>query len=234
VGSPAPISAANQGLDPEKSETLEVGAKKSFFDGALGLSGSLFKVLKSNAVITDPATGTATIQSGERDRVQGLELSVTGQITDKWNILGAYTFLDSKVTADNFCNATTLLCAPNPFTVGTQVIFVPKNAGSIWTSYKLDDFVPGLGIGGGVTYQSKLFVRNTTAGTAPVATGLSRIAIIPRTLEFDTVATYDIEKFHFQFNVNNIANELNYTQVFGNRATPAAGRTFIFSVGVDL
>jgi len=234
VGSPTPITTANQGLDPELSETLEFGAKKSFFNGALGLSGALFKVLKSNALITDPVSGTTTAQSGERDRVQGVELSATGQITDKWNILAAYTFLDSKVTSDNFCNTTTLLCAPNPYTIGTQVIFVPKNAASFWTSYKLDDFVPGLGLGGGMVYQSKLFVRNTTAGPSPVATGLSRIAVIPRTLELDTVATYDIDRYHFQFNVNNLTDELNYTQSFGNRGTPSAGRTFIFSVGVDL
>ena len=175
VGSPTPITTANQGLDPELSETLELGAKKSFFNGALGLSGAVFKVLKSNALITDPVSGTTTAQSGERDRVQGLELSATGQITDKWNVLAAYTFLDSKVTSDNFCNTTTLACLPNPYTIGTQVIFVPKNAASFWTSYKLDDFVPGLGLGGGVVYQSKLFVRNTTAGTAPVATGLSAL-----------------------------------------------------------
>jgi len=234
VGSPTPITTANQGLDPELSETLEIGAKKSFFDGALGLSGAVFKVLKSNALITDPVSGTTTAQSGERDRVQGVELSATGQITDKWNVLAAYTFLDSKVSSDNFCNTTTLLCAPNPYTIGTQVIFVPKNAVSFWTSYKLDDFVPGLGLGGGVVYQSKLFVRNTTAGTAPAATGLSRIAVIPRTLELDTVATYDIDRYHFQFNVNNLTDELNYTQSFGNRGTPSAGRTFIFSVGVNL
>ena len=234
VGSPTPITTANQTLDPELSETLEIGAKKSFFDGALGLSGSLFQVLKSNALIIDPVSGTATAQSGERDRVQGVEFSVTGQITAKWNVLGAYTFLDSKVTSDNFCNTVTLVCAPNPYTIGTQVIFVPRNAASIWSSYKLDDLVPGLGIGGGLVYQSKLFVRNTTAGTAPVATGLSRIAVIPRTLELDTVATYDIGKFHFQFNVNNLTDELNYTQAFGNRGTPSAGRSFIVSAGVDL
>jgi catecholate siderophore receptor len=77
-------------------------------------------------------------------------------------------------------------------------------------------------------------VRNTTAGTAPIAIGLSRIAIIPRTLEFDTVATYDIDRYHVQFNINNLSDELNYTQSFGNRGTPSAGRTFIVSVGVDL
>ena len=234
VGSPTPITTANQALDPELSETLEIGAKKSFFDGALGLSGSVFKVLKSNSVITDPVSGISTAQSGEKDRVQGLEFSATGQITEQWNVLAAYTFLDSKVTSDNFCNTTTLVCAPNPYTIGTQVIFVPKNAFSLWSSYKLDDFVPGLGVGGGAVYQSRLFARNTTAGTAPVATGLSRTAVIPRTLEFDAVATYDIRQFHFQFNVNNISDELNYTQSFGNRGTPSAGRTFIVSAGVNL
>jgi catecholate siderophore receptor len=234
VGSPTPLTTANQVLDPELSETLEIGAKKSFFDGALGLSGSVFNVLKSNSLITDPATGTATAQSGERDRVQGLELSVTGQITEQWNVLGSYTFLDSKVTSDNSCGGTPVLCKPNPYTIGSQVIFVPKNAFSLWSSYKLDDFVPGLGIGGGAVYQSKLYARNTIAGTAPNPTGLSRIAVIPRTLEFDSVATYDIDRYHFQFNINNLTDELNYTQSFGNRGTPSAGRTYIFSVGVDL
>ena len=235
VGSPTPITTTNQTLDPETSETLELGAKHSFFNGALGLSGSLFKVLKSNAMITDPVSGTATAQSGERDRVQGFELSATGQITEQWNVVGAYTFLDSKVTADNSCTtAPPLVCKPNPTTIGTQVIFVPKNAFSLWSSYKLDDFVPGLGIGGGAVYQSKLFVRNTIAGTAPNPTGLSRIAVIPRTLEFDAVATYDIDRYHFQFNVNNISDELNYSQSFGNRGTPSAGRTFILSAGINL
>jgi catecholate siderophore receptor len=234
VGSPTPITTANQALDPELSETLEIGAKKSFFDGALGLAGSIFNVLKSNALITDPATGTATVQSGERDRVQGFEFSATGQITEKWNVLASYTFLDSKVTSDNSCGGTPVVCKRNPYTIGTQVIFVPKNAFSLWSSYKLDDLIPGLGIGGGVVYQSKLYARNTIAGTAPSPTGLSRIAVIPRTLEFDAVATYDIEKYHFQFNVNNISDELNYSQSFGNRGTPSAGRTFIASVGLDL
>jgi catecholate siderophore receptor len=234
VGQPTPLTTANQALDPEKSETIEAGAKKSFFDGVLGLSASIFRVQKSNALITDPTSGTATAQSGERDRVQGVELQATGQITPDWNVIAAYTFLNSKVTADNYCGGTPSVCLPNPYTVGTQVIFVPKNAASIWSSYKLDELVPGLGFGGGLVYQSKLFVRNTTAGTAPVATGLSRIAIIPRTLEFDAVGTYDIDKLHFQLNINNLSDELNYSQSFGNRGTPSAGRTFIFSVGVDL
>ena len=106
---------------------------------------------------------------------------------------------------------------------------------SLWSSYKLDEFVPGLGIGGGAglsvqAVRAQHHRRHRAGGHGPQ----SRIAVIPRTLEFDAVATYDIDKLHFQFNVNNIADELNYTQSFGNRGTPSAGRTFIISVGVDL
>ena len=236
VGSPTPITTANQALDPELSETLEIGAKKSFFDGALGLSGSLFKVLKSNALITDPVSGTATAQSGERDRVQGLELSATGQITDKWNVLGAYTFLDSKVTSDNFCTTTApLVCMPNPYTIGTQVIFVPKNAASFWTSYKLDDFVPGLGLGGGAGLSVQaLCAEHHRRHRARGHRAFSRIAVIPRPWNSMRWRPTTSSRYHFQFNVNNLTDELNYTQSFGNRGTPSAGRTFIFSVGVNL
>ena len=40
-------------------------------------------------------------------------------------------------------------------------------------------------------------------------------------------------KLHFQFNVNNIADELNYSQYFGNRGTPAAGpQLHLFGGGI--
>ena len=37
--------------------------------------------------------------------------------------------------------------------------------------------------------------------------------------------------YRFSVNLYNITDRLNYSQVFGNRATPAAGRTFIFALG---
>ena len=57
---------------------------------------------------------------------------------------------------------------------------------------------------------------------------------IPETVELDAVAAYEIDRLRFQLNVINLADRLYYAQSFGNRATPAAGRTFIFSVGVNL
>ncbi|HEX3754791.1 MAG TPA: hypothetical protein VHV26_06915, partial [Rhizomicrobium sp.] len=68
----------------------------------------------------------------------------------------------------------------------------------------------------------------------PTTYPLGRIVEIPETVELDAVAAYAIGKLRFQLNVNNLTDRLYYAQSFGNRATPAAGRTFIFSVGATL
>jgi catecholate siderophore receptor len=84
-----------------------------------------------------------------------------------------------------------------------------------------------------MVYQSHLF----NAYTAPSATTypLGRFVEIPETVELDAVAAYELDKnLRFQLNINNLTDRLNYAQSFGNRATPAAGRTFIFSVGYAL
>ena len=236
VGSPTPITTANQALDPEKSETLEVGAKKSFFNGALGLSGSVFKVLKSNALITDPVSGTATAQSGERDRVQGLEFSATGQITDKWNVLARLYLPGLQGDQRQFLQhhhpglRAQSLHHRHPGDLRAQ-----ECGFSFWSSYKLDELVPGLGIGGGAVYQSKLYVakhhrRHRAGGHGSVAASPSFRAPW-NSMPWRPTTSSGI---HFQFNVNNLTDELNYTQSFGNRGTPSAGRTFIVSAGVDL
>ena len=40
-----------------------------------------------------------------------------------------------------------------------------------------------------------------------------------------------VGRYRFAINGYNLADRLNYTQVFGTRATPAPGRTLILSVG---
>ncbi|MDD7998726.1 TonB-dependent receptor domain-containing protein, partial [Kosakonia radicincitans] len=76
-------------LDPEENESYEAGVKYSLLGGKLGLSGALFRVEKSNAYYTD-STGNS-VASGEKQRVQGVELGLSGSITDKWMVSAAYT-----------------------------------------------------------------------------------------------------------------------------------------------
>jgi catecholate siderophore receptor len=126
-----------------------------------------------------------------------------------------------------------VVCSPNPATVGRQITFVPKHAVSVWGDYSLEEWVKGVSLGGGLIYQSHLF----NAYTAPAAAAypLGRIVRIPETVELDASAAYQFDKvWKVQVNVFNLADRLYYSQSFGNRATPAPGRTVVFSIEAAL
>ncbi|HEX2591580.1 MAG TPA: TonB-dependent receptor [Rhizomicrobium sp.] len=232
VGAGTAISnVTTQLLQPEKAETFEVGAKVGLLDGALGFSGSLFTVRKNNALHFDPSgSGLIDAQSGDRERVNGFEASVTGKLADDWDINVAYTYLDSTITYDQSCTTSApLKCVLNTFTIGMPVIFVPKNAATLWTTFDLHELAPGLSAGGGITYQDAMNVRYTVDVTG-APTKLTRIARIPETFTVDAYAAYQMDTVRFALNVQNLFDDLYYTQSFGNRGTPGPGRTFIFSV----
>ncbi|MBI1329988.1 MAG: TonB-dependent receptor [Alphaproteobacteria bacterium] len=230
VGAATPVTTANTGLEPEKNETFEAGAKINLLDGALGLTASLFQVTKGNAVQVDPTSGIIETQSGEKQRVRGLELSATGQIAEGLSLQAAYTYLDSETLQSFSCGGG--VCNPNPYIIGMPVIFVPKNSASLWTTYELGDLAPGFTVAGGVTYQDEYNTRYLTSGTAPNPMGLSQIARIPETFSLDGLIAYEAGQWRFALNGYNLTDQLNYSQAFGNRGTPAPGRYFVFSVGM--
>ncbi|MEI9965380.1 MAG: TonB-dependent receptor [Caulobacteraceae bacterium] len=231
VGSATAISATTADLAPEMNEAFEAGAKFSLIGGRLGLTASIFDVKKNNAKQVDPATGEVEVQSSQKQEIKGVEFGVTGRITDAWTVQAAYSYLDAKVTDDLTCGGTPVVCLPNPYTIGTPVTYTPKNAASVWTTYKLDPIVRGLEIGGGATYQSKQYLAFRTAGTAPYLTGLTQIAEAPYTLSFDGMIAYETGRYRIALNGYNLSDRLNYSQVFANRAVPAAGRTVVLTVG---
>lgn len=202
---PTPVAAASSDLEPEKHKIYEGGAKIGLFDGRLGLSGSVFRIDKSNAKETDPTTGAVT-SSGDEQRVQGFELAASGRITERWFINATYAFLDAETT-----DSTT---AAN---VGRDVPFVPTNSFSIWTTYVP---VNNLTVGGGVTYRDSVYLN--AANTQEV----------PADVSFDALVAYQFEHVRLAVNGYNLTDELNYSTIFGNRAVPAPGRTVIFSAGV--
>ncbi len=113
VGSTSPISSAAQSaLKPDKSETLEVGAKVNW-DG-LGLTASLFSETKSNALQTDPNTGFIELQSSQKQRVQGGTASISGEVLPHFNLTAAYTYLNPVIVSDNSVCTTPPATPTNP------------------------------------------------------------------------------------------------------------------------
>jgi catecholate siderophore receptor len=208
-----PSSSIN--LEPERNDLYEIGAKISFLEGRLGFNAALFRVNKSNSTDIDPVTGEivyATLDGGEARRVQGIELGLTGKVTDAWTVQLGYAYLDSEV-----------LSSSTPTNVGNRVQGVPEHSASVWTTYDLNHHIgnmPGkLLVGGGITYDNGYFAAS------------DNITFIPRTFSVDALVSYEYKNFRMAVNGYNLTDELNYGSSFSSRAVPSAGRTVTLTVG---
>lgn len=190
---------------PEKANLYEVGAKVSAFQDRLGLTASLFRLEKNNALTTDPMSGQ-TLSTGDSQRNQGMELSVSGVILPHWNVTATYAYYDPTTTASQ-----------KAAYIGKNIQYVPHNQATLWTAYQAFHHTPwNVTIGGGMTWRQHVWLDQ--ANTVRV----------PANLEFDAMLAHRINhNWTLSLNGYNLANRLNYGSLFVNRVTPAPGRTFL-------
>lgn len=202
VLSSATNSPANPLLDPEKNNTIEVGAKADFLNNKLSLSGAIFRIEKTNLRIPLDASVSSTNQVLVLDglaRVDGIELGITGAVTDKWQVFAGYSYLKSEIVKTT-----------NGAERGRELPSTPRNNFSLWTSYAI---TPDLTIGGGAQYQDAAFVNTTNT------------SYVPSFWKFDAMAAYKVTRNStLQLNVYNIGNELYYANYYAGHAVPASGR----------
>ncbi len=196
---------------PQRAQLYEVGSKFSLLHDRLGATITLFRLDKSNALTTDPVSNS-TINTGDQQRNQGLELSLGGMILPGWNVTATYALYDPKTTS----SAT----AANR---GKQIQYVPHNQATLWSAYEAFPGKPwNFTVGGGLTWRQAVYLDN--ANTAKV----------PANVEFDTVLSHRINR-HWVVSLNgyNLSNRLNYNSLFTGYATPAPGRTFLGRLSMD-
>jgi catecholate siderophore receptor len=223
VGNGDPVSDANDALEPEENTNIEAGARVGLFGDRMLLQGAVFQTKKDNAKEFD-ATGNELARSGDSQEITGAEFGIAGAINDQWSLNATYTYIQAETTD----------CAPVPPpagsppgtlptpcpNIGREVAFTPKHAASLWSTYNFTGGLAGLEIGGGLTYQDDVFlnVQNT--------------AVSPDYVTFDAFVSYGWDRFRFSVNAYNLTDELYYSQVHGNRVTPAPARTVIATLGV--
>ncbi len=225
---PGGLRSGQSASDPEENELWELGAKFSTADGRLGFTAALFRVDKGNASYTDIGSGD-TVTTGEEQRVQGVELGLTGSVTDAWIVQVAYSYLDSEILSNPAAYTETatnsgifVLSTPENANKGNRVAFVPENVFSFWSSYEISKHLPVSGkilVGGGVTFTDGYFVNpgNTSA--------------VPSNITWDAMASYELDGWRFAVNGYNLTDELNYDAAIGNRAVVSPGRSAVFTVG---
>ncbi|MGD1913727.1 MAG: TonB-dependent siderophore receptor [Rivularia sp. (in: cyanobacteria)] len=127
-------------FEPETGTQYEVGVKADLLDNTLSTTLSLFHLERTN-VIEEGADSSLGSQQTGKQRSQGVEVSVVGEILPGWNILGSYAYTDATIAEDD------------TFDEGNSLRNVPKHGASLWTTYQIQSgTLEGLGLGLGLYY----------------------------------------------------------------------------------
>ncbi|WP_460140246.1 TonB-dependent siderophore receptor [Pseudomonas sp. S2_E01] len=199
----APLSGSSTVLDgsvaPEEAKSWEIGARLDM-PGRVTGNVALFDIKKRNVLVAN-SEGPVTLYSAAGEvRSRGLEVDLSGQLSDRWSLIGSYAYTDAEVTED-------------PTYKGKQLQNVAKNSGSLSAVYDFGTIIGGdqLRVGAGARYVGE------RAGNAVNDFDLPSYTVA------DAFATYDTrvegQKVKFQLNVKNLFDRTYYTS--------AASRFFV-------
>lgn len=186
------LSYTARDLEPERTTNYEVGAKLDLMDGGLSAQASLFSLERTNTRLTVNQPSGDNRQGGET-RTNGLELSLAGRPADGWDIISAYTYLNSVIVKSDGVEKVTGY--PDVQLQGNRVPMVAKHSANLWLTKR---FANGFGLGGGVSSTGKRYI---TSGERAWMPGYTR---------FDATAFYEAKKYEVRLNVYNLF-DLNYT-----------------------
>ncbi|OHX35292.1 TonB-dependent receptor [Methylomonas sp. LWB] len=214
------ISASGKPLPPESAQQWEIGSKFEFFDGKFSATLAYYDITKQNVVTRDPNSpfnSNFSIAAGEV-RSRGPEVDIRGELLPGWNLIATYSNFDTRVTKDN--NGLQ----------GNRLYAVPRNVGSLWSTYDvLDGELRGVKVGGGVTMRD-----GSTDGTGDNYQTAGYATV-------DLLAAYswkvDKSKLTAQLNVYNLLDKSYFTDAYISGAsssrTIGTPRAFLGSIKVE-
>lgn len=108
---------------PEESKAWELGAKWDVDDRISGTL-ALFDIKKRNVLVAnfDSLTANTVYTTAGQVRSRGAELDLSGQLSERWNLIGSYAFTDAWVLED-------------PTLKGNRLQNVPRHSGSLSAVY---------------------------------------------------------------------------------------------------
>lgn len=184
-------------LEPEEFENLEIGAKWNLTD-RLELAASLYRLDRENTRANGPAPGTFVLTGAQRSK--GVELTLAGSITDRWEVIAGYAYQDAEITATSTAGIA-----------GRTLALVPEHSFSFWSTYQV---LPRWRVGAGVIHQGDRFATVSNAVTLPDFTRV------------DAAVFYTLsDAIDLQVNVENLTNALYFPTAHNdNNITPGAPR----------
>ncbi|AIL62161.1 TonB-dependent receptor [Pseudomonas alkylphenolica] len=202
------LSAGNQGLEPEETTNYEVGAKWDLLDSRLAVTAALFRLERTNMKTTDPANPANLVLAGEQ-RTDGFEATVSGQLTDKWQVYGGFAFLDAEITKSN----SKTNGVPNE---GQTPTLTPRTSANLWLVRSLSETWR---VGMGANYVDERY------------TALDNVVVMPSYTTVDAALLYNQPKWDAALRLRNVFDRDYYASAHGSvdLITPGAPRTLELS-----
>src|SRR5450830_212764 len=178
-------------LQPEESKAWELGTKLDI-PGRITASAALFDITKRNVLVSDSSSGETVYSVAGEVRSRGLELDASGQLSDRWSLIGSYAYTDAEVTKD-------------PALQGKRLQNVAKHTGSLSAVYDVGSLLGGddLRVGAGARYVGQ------REGDAKNSFNLPGYTVADLFASYDT--KIEGQKVKFQVNVKNLFDRTYYT-----------------------
>lgn len=206
------LDAAGKSFDPEEGVGYEVGIKSELFDDRLSTTLAAFHIEKENVLALDPSTDSSRAMG--KARSQGVDLQVTGQVTDAVRVIGAFAYIDAEVTQGDKVIPT-----------GSRILGVAKRSGSVLGVYEFQDgHLRGSDLGAAFTYVGD---RSGEAGSD---------FELPAYHTVDLLAHYKAsENVTVGLNLNNLFDEKYFERSYSNYwVNPGEPRNFTVSLTLNL
>lgn len=179
-------------LDPQEGRNYELGIKGEFYDGRLNASLAYFQLLQDNFAVESgekTSSGDVAYKAIQGVKTKGYEIEVTGEILPDWNLHAGFNHRISKNQGEKVSTLN------------------PENEFTLYTSYKPNQWIEGLTLGGGVRWQDKTW--------GDVSNPLYSKDIKHEVSDYwlvDAMANYTLnDQLSFSFNVNNLLDKKYYT-----------------------
>lgn len=181
------LTVTNATFKPEKFINYEVGAKWDI-NPSLAFTAAVYKLERENVQVADPNNPAQQIIVDGQE-TKGIELGLTGNITDKWSIYGGVAFQDGEITKQQGAGTGAVL-------KGADLAQTPDRTLSLWNKYEINDM---WAVALGVVSTSERLAALPTASTSTVMPGYTR---------YDAALFGKLsEKLQLQLNIENLTNK---------------------------
>ena len=195
-----------QQSDPEQVQNLELGTKWEFFGGRLLTTAAMFQTTKHDVMesVGDAYSNLGTLNTG-KNRVEGVELTATGKITDKFSVQLSASMMDSEVLKS----------------------FDSENEGRALSNFADDSLyvlfryepTRNLVLGTAYTYKSEMFGGQPDSAAGYDSSIGDYSIVVPSYDVVDAfVQYYPTSNINLRLNISNVGNEEYWTAAYRSGA----------------